>query len=298
MKFSRSLIAAAVFAAVIGAGAPAWAQSAGGSFYEPPRGASATPATRMPDLLVGIGLDQRLGQKIPLDLPFVDEQGRTVRLGDFFGKRPVILTLVYYECPMLCTQVLNGLATSIRPLTFDVGREFDIVTISFNPRDTPELARAKKANYIEAYHRPGAAAGWHFLTGTPASIDALTAAVGFRYTYDPTSSQYAHASGIMVLTPDGTLSKYFYGIEYWPRDVRFALMEASERKIGSVIDQLLLPCFHYDPKSARYSVAVMRLVRSAGIATVLAIVTGIIVMRRRDKTATAGPLGRGEIDGF
>jgi protein SCO1 len=222
----------------------------------------------------------------------VDEQGRTVRLGDFFGKRPVILTLVYYECPMLCTQVLNGLATSIRPLTFDVGREFDIVTISFNPRDTPELARAKKANYIEAYHRPGAAAGWHFLTGTPASVDALTAAVGFRYTYDPTSSQYAHASGIMVLTPDGTLSKYFYGIEYWPRDVRFALMEASERKIGSVIDQLLLPCFHYDPKSARYSVAVMRLVRSAGIATVLAIVTGIIVMRRRDKTATAGPLGR------
>jgi protein SCO1/2 len=290
MRSLGSLVVA-VLAAVIGAGAPARAQTAGGSFYEPPSGASATPATRMPDLLVGIGLDQRLGQKIPLDLTFVDEHGRTVKLADFFGRRPVILTLVYYECPMLCTQVLNGLATSIRPLQFDVGREYEIVTISFNPRDTPELARAKKASYIEAYNRPGAAEGWHFLTGAPSSIDALTGAVGFRYTYDPTSAQYAHASGIMVLTPDGTLSKYFYGIEYWPRDVRFALMEASDRKIGTVIDQLLLPCFHYDPKSARYSVAVMRLVRSAGIATLLALVSGIVVMRRRDKTATNGPLG-------
>jgi protein SCO1/2 len=282
----------AALMAVVGATAPAGAQSTPGSFYEPPEGASATPATRMPDLLVGIGLDQRLGQKIPLDLPFADEQGRAVRLGDYFGKRPVILTLVYYECPMLCTQVLNGLATSIRPLQFNVGREFDIVTISFNPRDTPDLARAKKANYIREYNRPGAEAGWHFLTGTSRSIDALTKAAGFRYTYDPTSSQYAHASGIMVLTPDGTLSKYFYGIEYWPRDVRFALMDASDRKIGTVIDQLLLPCFHYDPKSARYSLAIMRLVKSAGVVTVVAMVAGIVVLRRRDRTITARPLGR------
>jgi protein SCO1/2 len=292
------LFVAVVFIAAAGATAPIRAQSSPGSFYEPPKGASATPATRMPDLLVAIGLDQRLGQKIPLDLPFLDEQGRTVRLGDYFGRRPVILTLVYYECPMLCTQVLNGLATAIRPIQFDVGREFDIVTISFNPRDTPDLARAKKASYIADYNRPGAGAGWHFLTGQASSIDALTSAVGFRYTYDPGSSQYAHASGIMVLTPDGTLSKYFYGIEYWPRDVRFALMEASERKIGTVIDQLLLPCFHYDPKSARYSVAVMRLVRSAGVVTLVAAVAGIVVLRRRDKTITAGPLGRVKKDSF
>jgi len=173
-----------------------------------------------------------------------------------------------------------------------VGRDFDIVTISFNPRETPELARAKKTSYIKEYNRSGAEAGWHFLTGTSRSIDALTKAAGFRYTYDPTSAQYAHASGIMVLTPDGTLSKYFYGIEYWPRDVRFALMEASERRIGTLIDQLLLPCFHYDPKSARYSLAVMRLVRSAGVVTLVAIVTGIAVLRRRDPTMTAGPFGR------
>jgi protein SCO1/2 len=280
-------IAATLVATVLTA-VPAGAQSAGGSFYEP-QDSSAQPATRMPDMLVGIGLDQRLGTKVPLDLPFLDEQGRTVRLGDYFGRRPVILSLVYYECPMLCTQVLNGLATAIRPLQFSVGREFDIVTVSFDPKDTPELATAKKASYLQEYNRPGAEAGWHFLTGTPASIDALTRAVGFRYTYDSTQDQYAHASGIMVLTPDGALSRYFYGIEYWPRDVRFALMDASEQKIGSIIDQLLLPCFHYDPKTARYSVAVMALVRYAGVGTLAALVVGVAVMRRREHAA--GPLG-------
>jgi protein SCO1/2 len=270
---------------------PASAQSsAGGSFYEP-RDSSQPPSHRLPQLLTEIGLDQKLDAQLPLDLSFVDEAGRTVRLGDYFGKRPVVLTLVYYECPMLCTQVLNGLASAIGVLQFDVGQEFDIVTVSFDPGETPELARAKKAAYLERYSRPAAAAGWHFLTGSAKSIEALTKAVGFRYAYNASIDQFAHVSGIMVATPAGRLSHYFYGIEYGPRDLRLALIEAGDRRIGSPVDQLLLYCFHYDPRSATYSVAVMRLVRSAGIATVLAIVAGIVVMRRRDK-ATAGPLGR------
>jgi protein SCO1 len=282
---------AAAFVTLATFAAPAAAQSsAGGSFYEP-RDSSQPPSNRMPQLLTEIGLDQKLNEPLPLELPFTDEQGRTVKLGDYFGKRPVILTLVYYECPMLCTQVLNGLSSSIGVLQFDVGREFDIVTVSFDPKETPDLAAAKKASYLERYKRPGAAAGWHFLTGSQKSIEKLTKAVGFRYAYNEGTDQYAHVSGIMVATPDGRLSHYFYGIEYGPRDLRLALIEAGDRKIGSPVDQLLLYCFHYDPKSAKYSVAVMRLVRTAGLATVLAIVTGIVVMRRRDKT-TAGPLGR------
>jgi protein SCO1/2 len=285
-------LAAVTLSVVLGA-APAVAQSsAGGSFYEP-RDSSQPPSSRMPQLLTEIGLDQKLDAQLPLDLPFRDESGRAVTLGDYFGSRPVVLTLVYYECPMLCTQVLNGLASAIGVLQFDVGREFDIVTVSFDPNETPDLATAKKASYMERYNRPGAAAGWHFLTGSAKSIEALTKAVGFRYAYNESTDQFAHVSGIMVVTPDGRLSHYFYGIEYGPRDLRLALIEAGDRKIGSAVDQLLLYCFHYDPKSAKYSVAVMRLVRSAGIATVLAIVAGIVVMRRRDKT-TAGPLGRVE----
>jgi protein SCO1 len=283
-------LAAVMLSAVLGTAPVAAQSSAGGSFYEP-RDSSQPPSHRLPQLLTEIGLDQKLDAQLPLDLGFVDEAGRAVTLGDYFGKRPVVLTLVYYECPMLCTQVLNGLASAIGVLQFDVGQEFDIVTVSFDPGETPELARAKKAAYLERYKRPGAAAGWHFLTGSPKSIEALTKAVGFRYAYNASIDQFAHVSGIMVATPAGRLSHYFYGIEYGPRDLRLALIEAGDRKIGSPVDQLLLYCFHYDPKSATYSVAVMRLVRSAGIATVLAIVAGIVVMRRRDKT-TAGPLGR------
>jgi len=283
------ITAAILFVLALGA-RPAGAQSAGGSFYEP-KDSSQPPSNRMPQLLTEIGLDQKLDAQLPLALPFKDEAGRDVRLGDYFGKRPVVLTLVYYECPMLCTQVLNGLASSIGVIQFNVGQQFDIVTVSFDPGETPELARAKKASYIERYNRQGAAAGWHFLTGTPKSIEALTKAVGFRYAYNPAIDQFAHVSGIMVATPDGKLSHYFYGIEYGPRDLRLALIEAADRKIGSPVDQLLLYCFHYDPKSAKYSVAVMRLVRSAGIATVMALVAGIVVMRRRDKTTTR-PVGR------
>jgi protein SCO1/2 len=246
-------------------------------------GAGAPTAGALPEVLKDVGLDQKLNTQLPLNLEFKDEEGRTVRLGDYFGKRPVILTLAYYECPMLCTQVLNGVATAIGVLNFSVGQEYDIVTVSFDPRDTPERARAKKATYIERYKRPGAAAGWHFLTGNSREISALTRAVGFRYAYNASIGQFAHASGIMVATPDGRLSHYFYGIEYWPRDLRLALIEAADRKIGSPVDDVLLYCFHYDPASGRYSMAVMTLVRIAGVLTLIAGGTAIAVMRRRER---------------
>jgi protein SCO1/2 len=277
----------AALAVAFALAAPAAAQQSQPSFYDL-QDSSAPPASRMPDVLKSIGLEQRLGTKVPLDLPFKDEAGRDVKLGDYFGKRPVVLTLVYYECPMLCTQVLNGLSTAIRTLKFDVGKEYEIVTVSFDPGETPALARAKKASYIERYNRPGAARGWHFLTGTEASIGQLTKAVGFKYVYDASVDQYAHVSGIMVLTPDGTMSRYFYGIEYWPRDLRFSLIEAADRKIGSPVDLLLLPCFHYDPARARYSVAVMRLVRAAGVLTLVGVVAGVVVLRRRERQQWSG----------
>jgi protein SCO1/2 len=266
---------------------PAVAQSNAPSMYER-QDASQPPANRLPALLMDVGIDQKLGTKLPLELPFTDEQGRTVKLGDYFGRRPVILTLVYYECPMLCTQVLNGLASTIGVLKFNVGQEFDIVTVSFNPKETPDLAQAKKASYLARYKREGAGSGWHFLTGTQHSIESLTGRVGFRYAYNPSVDQYAHASGIMVLTPDGELSRYFFGIEYAPRDLQLALIESSDRRIGSLVDQLPLFCFHYDPAKARYTFTIMRLVRGAGLVTVFAIVAGIVVLRRRERR----PLGR------
>jgi protein SCO1/2 len=246
-------------------------------------GAGAPTAGAMPELLQDVGLDQNLNAQLPLHLQFKDEQGRTVTLGDYFGKRPVILTLAYYECPMLCTQVLNGVASAIGVLKFSVGHEYEIVTVSFDPRDTPERARAKKANYIERYNRPGAEAGWHFLTGNSREISALTRAVGFRYAYNASIGQFAHASGIMVATPDGRLSHYLYGIEYWPRDLRLALIEAADRKIGSPVDDVLLYCFHYDPASGKYSLAVMTVVRIAGVLTLVAGATAIVLMRRRER---------------
>jgi protein SCO1/2 len=248
------------------------------------------PAGAMPTLLQDIGLDQKLNEQLPLSLAFRDEQGRDVRLGDYFGTRPVILVLAYYECPMLCTEVLNGLTSAIGVLNFSVGTEFEVVTVSFDPGETPELARGKKAAYLERYKRAGAEHGWHFLTGTQKSISALTRAVGFRYAYNAEVDQYAHPSGIMIATPDGRLSRYFFGIEYGPRDIRLALIEAADRKIGSPADQLLLACFHYDPKSGTYSLAVMRFVRLAGVLTVAGIGVAILMMRRRDRR---GPLSQG-----
>jgi protein SCO1/2 len=246
--------------------------------------AGVPPAGAIPELLQDVGLDQKLNTQLPLSLRFKDEAGRTVRLGDYFGKRPVILTLAYYECPMLCTQVLNGVASAIGVLKFSVGQDYEIVTVSFDPRDTPERARAKKATYIQRYNRAGAEHGWHFLTGNSHEIAALTQAVGFRYAYNASLGQFAHASGIMVATPDGRLSHYFYGIEYWPRDLRLALIEAADRKIGTPVDQVVLYCFHYDPATGKYSLAVMTVVRIAGLLTLVVGAAAIVWMRRHEKS--------------
>jgi protein SCO1 len=247
--------------------------------------AAQTPDSR-PQILRNVAIEQRLDRLLPLDLPFRDESGRTVHLSDYFGK-PVVLVLAYYNCPMLCTQVLNGLLSSLRVLSFDAGREFEVVTVSFDPRDTPAAARAKKEPYVARYGRPGAASGWHFLTGAPRSIAGLTDAVGFRYSWDERIGQFAHASAIYVATPDGRLSRYFFGIEYAPRDLRLALVEASRGKIGTPVDQLLLYCYHYDPVAGRYGAVVMNMVRVGGIAAVLVLAIFLSVMWRRDHREAA-----------
>jgi protein SCO1/2 len=218
-------------------------------------------------------------------LPFVDESGRRVELGEFFGKRPVILALVYYECPMLCTQVLNGLVTALGVMNFEPGREFDVVAVSFNPKEGPGLASQKKANYLERYGRPHTAAGWHFLTGPPESIKKLTEAIGFRYRYDEDIQQFAHGAGIEVLTPQGAISKYFYGIEFSARDLRLGLIEASEERIGTAIDDFLLLCYHYDPATGKYGAAVLRMVRVGGALFVVGLVSFLTVSLRREKAS-------------
>lgn len=240
-----------------------------------------------PAILRGVDIVQHLGRPLPLDLAFKDEAGRTVRLGDYFGKRPVVLVLAYYDCPMLCTQVLNGLVSAMRVLSFDAGREYEVVTVSFDPRDDPSDARAKKEPYVARYGRAGAAAGWHFLTGEPPSIAALTNAVGFRYAWDEKIGQFAHASAIYVATPEGRLARYFYGIEYAPRDLRLAIVEASRGKIGNPVDQLLLFCYHYDPASGRYGAVVMNMVRAGGVVFVLILSTFLFVMWRRERRRAA-----------
>ena len=251
-----------------------------------------------PGILGKVDIEQKLNTQIPLDLQFVDETGRAVRIGDYFGKRPVILALVYYECPMLCTQVLNGLVTALGVMNFEPGREFDVVAVSFNPREGPGLASQKKAAYMERYGRPHTAGGWHFLTGTEDSIRRLTEAVGFKYDYDERTRQYAHGAGIELLTPKGHISKYFFGIEYSARDIRFALIEASEERIGSLFDKVVMLCYHYDPATGTYGAAVLRLVRLGGIATVLALLTFLAVNLRRERhtriaaaTGSFGPAG-------
>jgi protein SCO1/2 len=243
---------------------------------------AARAADTRPPFLRDVGIDQRLGQQLPLDAIFQDEQGRPVRLGQYFGARPVILVLAYYNCPMLCTQVLGGLVSSLRVLSFDAGKDFNVVAVSFDPRDRPADAAAKKAPYVAEYGRPGAAAGWHFLTGSSASIERLTGAVGFHYKYDESLGQFAHASAITVATPGGKLSHYFYGIEYAPRDLRLALIEASGNRIGSPVDQILLYCYHYDPKVGKYGAVVMNMLRFGGVVAVLILSTFLAVMWRRD----------------
>lgn len=251
-----------------------WAQT-------PPPLSSEDPAAAKVRLLENVGIDQRLGEQLPLDLAFRDESGASVRLGDYFGKKPVVLTLVYYTCPMLCNQVLNGLTSALDVVSFDIGKEFEVVTVSFDPRETPELARNKKETYMQWYKRPGAAEGWHFLTGDKASIDKLTEAAGFHYKYDAATSQFIHASGVMLATPEGKLARYFYGIEYAPKDLRLGLIEASEKKIGNPVDRLLLYCYHYDPSAGKYGAVVVNILRLASIATLAALALMLWLMRRK-----------------
>jgi protein SCO1/2 len=245
----------------------------------------------IPDALKNVGFDQRLGEQVPLDLAFTDEAGNTVTLGDYFGKRPVILSLVYYECPMLCTLVLNGLAGALKGVPFEMGESYDVLTVSFDPDDTPRLASAKKAKYLDSFGFEDRGDAWHFLVGDQEPIRALTEAVGFRYAYDEETDQFAHASGIMVLTPEGKVSRYFFGVEYSPRDLRLGLVEASENQIGSVVDQVLLYCFQYNPASGTYAATALGLVRVAGIVTVIALLLFMIRSVRRDRRRASSSTG-------
>ena len=274
MNFYCKTAAALVMAAALAA--PAGAQV----LPEP-----GQPSSAKPGVLGKIGIDQHLNEQVPLELPFVDENGRDVRLGDYFGKRPVVLALVYYECPMLCTQVLNGVVSSLGVVKFNAGTEFDVVVVSINPKEGPGLAAQKKQAYVDRYKRPGTEHGFHFLTGKQDSIDRLAQAVGFRYVYDPETGQYAHGAGIEVLTPKGVISRYFYGIDFSPRDLQFGLIDASEQKIGSKIDSVLLLCYHYDPATGKYGVIAIDAIRIGGVATVLAFLTFLFVSLRRERAA-------------
>jgi protein SCO1/2 len=255
-------------------------------------GIMAPPANVRPPGLKNVGIKQNLNQPLPLDLSFKDELGRAVRLGDYFGKKPVILSLVYFNCPMLCGEVLSGLESSLRMMKFDVGNEFDVITVSFDPKDTPEMAAKKKAEFLKRYKRAGAEQGWHFLVGQQDAIDALTKAAGFEYEYDEKTQQFAHASAIMIATPDGKIAQYYYGIEYPPKDLRLGLVEAGKGKIGNVVDALLLYCYHYDPEKGKYSATILRVLRLAGLATMLSLGTLIFVMIRRGPTHDAPGVGR------
>jgi protein SCO1 len=252
--------------------------------------AAPAVAQERPSILREVGFDQRLDQVVPKDIALRDEAGRDVTLADYLGKKPVVLTLVYYECPSLCTMTLNGLVSAMNALTFDAGREYDVVTVSFEPRETAALATAKKEAYLQRYKRPGAAAGWHFLTGEPEQIARLTKAVGFRYTWDERIRQYAHPSGVVVLTPEGRIARYLFGIEYAPKDLRFALIEASQGRVGGVVDQAILYCYQYDPMSGKYGTAIMRLLRVASVLTLLALGTFIFTMWRRERRAARAAL--------
>lgn len=238
-----------------------------------------------------VSIEQKLNEQVPLDLTFRDESGKTVTLKQYFGKKPVLLTLVYYECPSLCGLVLQGLLKSLRVLNYTPGEQFEIVTVSISPTETPELAAAKKQSFLKEYGRLDAAAGWHWLTGDEPNIRALADAVGFRYVYDPKTKQYAHAAGIMLLTPSGKVSRYFYGIEYSPRDLRLGIMDASQGKVGSLVEKVILFCYQYDPTTGKYGLLVVRLIQLGGLATLLLLggFMGTMFYReRRERMARVG----------
>lgn len=269
-------IRALVVSVLVAMSAAAQAQYSGAS-----GGIMAPPSNVRPPGLKNVAIEQHLNEQVPADLAFRDETGKQVKLGDYFGKKPIILSLVYYRCPMLCSEVLAGLEGSLKAISLSAGNEFDVLTVSFDPKDTPETATAKKADAIKRYKRAGAADGWHFLTGPQESIDALTKAVGFQYDYNPQTQQFAHSTAIMVLTPEGKLSQYYYGVEYPPRDLRLGLIQASQNKIGTLADQVLLYCYHYDPHAGRYSAMISRIIQLAGGVTILSLGTVLLVLFRR-----------------
>ena len=257
------------------------------------RSEPGTPSDQKVKALQGVDYAQRLGEQVPADLTFVDETGKTVRFGDYFGKRPIVLVLAYYECPMLCTQVLSGMTAGLKGMAFNAGQEFEVVVVSIDPGEGSGLASAKKATYVAHYDRESTAGAWHFLTGRKAEIDRLAKTVGFSYTYDDKTDQYAHQAGLSVLTPDGRIARYLFGIDFAPRDLRMAIVEAADRKIGSPVDAVLLYCYHYDPATGTYGLLAMRLVRLAGVLFVLAMVAGWVILRRRERRGLYGgaPVG-------
>src|SRR5690242_1310057 len=258
------------------------------------KGIMSPPANVRPPGLQNVGIEQHLDEQIPADLNFRDETGKPVRLGDYFGKKPMILNLVYYNCPMLCGEVLSGLEGALRVLKFGVGKEFDVLTVSFDPRETPDMATKKKAELLKRYGRPGAAEGWHFLTGPQESIDAVTHAAGFQYQYDPKTGQFAHATAIMVLTPEGKIAQYYYGVEYAPKDLRLGLIQASQNKIGNLADQVLLYCYHYDPNTGKYGAIIARVLQLSGLATVLllGVLMTVLIRYGRGPDGHAASTGR------
>ena len=244
----------------------------------PAYGESEQP--KLPPELQNIGIQQKLGGAVPLDTVFRDEDSREVRLGSYFGTRPVLLALVYYRCPMLCSQILSGVVSGLRPLRLTAGKDFDVVALSFDPEDTPQTAREKRDEYTRRYRR--GPEGWHFLTGTQESIRAVTEAVGFHYRFDEKSNMFIHASGVMILTPTGHLARYFYGVEYEPKDLKLGLIEASGNRIGSPVDQILLFCYHYDPASGKYGAAVMNLLRATAALVLAMLIVSLTMLWRRD----------------
>ncbi|HEY7351218.1 MAG TPA: SCO family protein [Terriglobales bacterium] len=260
--------------AVLALAGAAFAQSMGTSPV-------ALPSDVKPQGLENVGIEQRLNQQLPLNLEFRDETGKTVKLGDYFGSKPVVLSFVYYRCPMLCPELLVGLESALKVLKFNVGEQFQIVTVSFDPRDTPQLAAAKKAEILSRYKRPGAAEGWHFLTGSQESITALTKAAGFGFQYDKKHDQFAHATAIMGATPAGKLAQYYYGVDFPPRDLRLALIQASSEKIGNLADAVILYCFHYDPVTGKYDAIIGRILQLAGVVTILTLGIVLLVLFRR-----------------
>jgi protein SCO1/2 len=255
------------------------------------KGIMSPPANVRPPKLENVGIEQHLDAQVPPDLTFRDETGKTVKLGDYFGRKPIILDLAYYNCTMLCGEVLLGLTGAMKMVSFNMGEEYDVITVSFNPNETPDLAAAKKKDYVQRYGRPGAMQGWHFLTGQPDAINALTRAVGFQYQYDPKINQYAHATAIMVLTPQGKISRYFYGVDFPPKDLRLGLVEASQNKIGSPVDAILLYCYHYDPATGKYGAIVSNILQLGAGITILVVGAMLLILFRIGPVSTARRAG-------